>query len=671
LKKRLTHLIREIHRRSLWQVLAIYLTGAWGVVGTVDSIASALDLPSWAPRLALFLLVVGLPIVLATAFVQEGVHPAAESEAPATEATPTRKLLTWRNAIIGGVLAFVLLGGAAGFYMLRGRDTSQVIRIAVLPFENEGAAGDEYFADGVADEVRTKLARVPGLEVIARGSSTQYKKTAKQPKEIGRELGVSYLLTGTVRWAKASGGNRVRVSPELIDVGSATTLWTDGIERELSDVFSVQSDIATTVANQLDLTLGTKTQQRLAERPTNNVEAWDAYQHGEEITQSLGIFDVATLRKAQPFYEHAVQLDTAFAEAWSRIARIQTEIARVNPTPEAARSAKHAAETAFALAPHRAAGPLALAAYLRTLAKDFAGSAERLHEALGREPNNTELLDALASAENSLGRFDSALVHLQRARDLNPRSVATRRILAITYIYARKFPQAVQAGQEAIQMSPQNIPLIQTCAWAWALLGQLDSARAVARAALARGVDTTTLIARYALIQEQMWLLPPDLWPKLTRLSPAAFDGDRVHWGLKLGATWRLLGDSARARAFADTAVNAVEVKLRNFPDLAELRELHGRALALAGRRQEAVQEADLSLRLRETSLDAATGPYVKFQVARILIQAGEYDRALEQLEQLVDTPGAPVSRAILRIDPSFTPLKGNPRFERLSGLAV
>jgi predicted negative regulator of RcsB-dependent stress response len=137
---------------------------------------------------------------------------------------------------------------------------------------------------------------------------------------------------------------------------------------------------------------------------------------------------------------------------------------------------------------------------------------------------------------------------------------------------------------------------------------------------------------------------------------------------LKVGGTWKLLGDAERARAYADSALTAIEVTLRNFPDDAEQHELHGRALALAGRKQEAVQEAELSLRLRQTTLDATTGPYVKFQVVRILIQSGEIDRALDQLEQIIDTNGFTFSRDYIRLDPTFLPLKGNPRFDRLTG---
>jgi tetratricopeptide (TPR) repeat protein len=160
--------------------------------------------------------------------------------------------------------------------------------------------------------------------------------------------------------------------------------------------------------------------------------------------------------------------------------------------------------------------------------------------------------------------------------------------------------------------------------------------------------------------------LPPDLLPKITQLTPEAFDNNRVHWGLKIGATWKLLGDLNRSKAYADSAVMAVEAQLRNFPDDAQLHELRGRSLALAGRKAEAVQEAEQSLRMRETTLDAITGPYYRFQVVRILLQVGEYERAIEELKPLVDRPGLGLTRAYLRIDPGFKPLRGNPRFERL-----
>ena len=180
-------------------------------------------------------------------------------------------------------------------------------------------------------------------------------------------------------------------------------------------------------------------------------------------------------------------------------------------------------------------------------------------------------------------------------------------------------------------------------------------------------IDTTALVVRFSLYQEMMWTLPAELWPKILTLTVKDFGGDKGHWGLKLGHTYRLLGDSSHARAFGDTAVAAFEAMLRDFPERAQLHELRGRALALAGRSKEAIEEADRSLKLRETSLDASIRPYVHFQVARILIQSGEYNRAMDLLEPLLKTPASDVTPAYLRIDPTFKPLYGNPRFDRMA----
>ncbi len=163
-----------------------------------------------------------------------------------------------------------------------------------------------------------------------------------------------------------------------------------------------------------------------------------------------------------------------------------------------------------------------------------------------------------------------------------------------------------------------------------------------------------------------MWALPPELWPKIVALTPKDFDNDRGHWGLKLGHTYRLMGDTAKARMFGDSALVAFQKQLHDFPDRAQVRELVARAAALAGRKQDAVMQADSALKLRETTNDATLRPYVLFQAARVFIQAGENERALDLMERLMTMPGTDITPEYLRIDPSFAPLKGNPRFEKL-----
>ncbi len=572
-----------------------------------------------------------------------------------------------RFAVPGAVLAIVVAFAMGILWPKSHAGGSGLRRVAVLPFENEGAVEDEYFADGVTDEIRSKLAGIPGIQVTARASTSQYKKSTKTPTQIGKELDVDYLLTGTVRWSKTAAPNRVRVNPELIQVNSSASKWSEGFDAELSDVFKVQSDIAGKVASALDVALGESAQKQLDARPTRNIEAYHAFLKGEQASQGMAVSDAPHLREALAHYQRAVDLDSTFVEALARVAMTQSVLYNTVPTVEGVEAARIAAERVIRMAPDQPMSLLAMGTYRLYQKQDYAGALELYTRGLKVDPNNAQLLTAAAGAERSLGHWDDAIAHLQQAARIDPRSVRTARALAGRLQDTRRYDEALAAWQKALALAPNNLAIVQGASGTWLSLGRLDSARAVIGRAL-KVVDTVALAAHFSLYQEQMWVLPDEIKPLVTKLLPKDFDGDRGHYGLKVGGTWKLLGDMARAHAYADTARMAFAAQSKQFPEAAQIHELLGRALALGGWKQEAVQEAELSLRMRETELDWGTGPYVRFQVARILIQSGELDKALDLIEPLLKSPGSDLTPAYMRIDPSFAPLKGNPRFEKLVG---
>jgi len=478
--------------------------------------------------------------------------------------------------------------------------------------------------------------------------------------------GVPLVLTGTVRWSKERDVSRVRVTPELIDVTNESSKWSQPYDTVLSNVFEVQAGIASRVAQALNVALAAPVQERIARPPTASLDAYDEFLKGEQITKSLGTSDGITLTKGLEHYERAVVLDSTFAQAWSAVARANALNAGTSPTKESVERAKVAAQRALALAGDRAEGPLAMGSYLQHVALDYSGARTQYLEGLKRDASNADLLVGLATLERVLGRFDDALNHARQAQLVDPRSVATARRVAGALHDLRRYPEELAAWDRALALAPDNLGLIQGKAFGYLSMGALDSVHALVEQKL-KIVDTTALLARFSIYQETMWTLPPSLWPKILKLTVADFGGDKGHWGLKLGHTYRLLGDSARARAFGDTALAAFEAQLKDFPERAQLRELRGRALALGGHRAEAIAEADRSLKLRETSLDASIRPYVHFQVARILIQSGEYERALDLIEPLLTTPASDVTPEYLRIDPTFKPLFGNARFDRMA----
>jgi TolB-like protein/Flp pilus assembly protein TadD len=591
-----------------------------------------------------------------------------------TRAAATPPLLR-RYPMVVTLLAGFAIGLGVLFAWRRGHPGADMAEdagpklVAVLPFENLGSADDEYFADGITDEVRGKLATVPGLKVIARSSSAQYKKSGKSPQAIARELGVQYLLTATVRWEKAAGGNRVRVSPELVQMapGSApTTKWQQPFDAALTDVFQVQADIAGRVAQALDVALGQAPRQTLAEKPTANLAAYDAYLKGEEESQGLAIADPPTLRRAIGYYEQAVALDSTFALAWAQLSRAHATAYYNGAALQAdAEQARFASGRALQLAPNRPESHNAVADYLYFVESDFTGALVEYDAGLRLAPTSASLLSNAAIAKQSLGRWDEAYELLARARGIDPRSLQVARRLAASLVRLRRLPEAAEAAQQGLSIAPGNLQILEVKAMVSLAQGDLSGARA-ALAAAPREVEPTALAAYVATVWDLYWVLDSAHQSLLLRLPPSQFDGDRGNWGLALAHTYYLRNERAKASAYADSARQALEEQLKGTPDNAQAHALLGSALAYMGRKADAIREGRRSVELVPIARDGYTGPYLQHQLARIYILVGDYDAALDQLEPLLKTPYF-LTPAWLKIDPLFDPLRKNSRFQRLA----
>jgi eukaryotic-like serine/threonine-protein kinase len=590
---------------------------------------------------------------------------------------PTRIVVTapgaWHGLRVPVTLAFgVVLGLGALIGWLRSRphagaaETVGTKRLAVLPFENLGRPEDTYFADGITDEIRGKLAALPGLQVTASSSSSQYRKTTKTPQEIGRELGVQYLLTGKVRWEQGAGGeSRVRVSPELVQVATASTRWQEPFDAALTDVFQVQADVASRVAQAMDVALGAYEKEALAGKPTASLPAYQLYLQGNEAAAGFDQVAPAELRRAIGYYERAVALDSTFALAWAQLSRAHSYIYQISlPTMAGAAQAKAAVERALALAPDLAQGHLALGDY-EFLVRDDGETALAAYRR-GRQlaPNDADLLKGIGLVARTQGNWALSQQSLLQAQVLDPRSIAAVRRLTYTLLRLRRYSEALETADREMALDPHVPDAYETKAMAFLGQGDLAAARRVVEDAQ-RKVEPTALVQWIATYYDLFWVLDDEQQKLLLRLPPGPFDNDRETWGLALAGTFALRGDSARARAYADSARISGEVYLHEAPDNAELHVVLGTALAYLGRKAEAVREGQLAVQLTPPSRNAYRAPYMQHQLARIYLLVGEPERALDTLEPLLRIPYF-LSPGWLRVDPTFDPLRNNPRFRRL-----
>ena len=539
------------------------------------------------------------------------------------------------------------------------------IRLAVMAFENQGAPADEYFADGLSDEVRGKLSSLPSLRVTARSSSTEYKATHKSPRDIAQELGVQYLLSGTVRWDKRGGDARVRVSPELILAADASTVWQAPFDAPLNDVFRVQTQIAEQVAQALNLVLRTGDQAALATRPTQNLLAYDAFLRGEEISGSLSRTDANTLKEATTYYQQAVDLDSTFVAAWLQLTRAHANafMNGYDPSPKRREATRQAFERVGALRPDGYERHWAGSIYYGAVLNDRIRGEKENQAALRLAPRHPDLLRNQGTYEMNAGQWDSALVHLHRAAEVDPRSVNTLSTEAFALMLLRRYPAATEVTQQTLVLDSTNLESWKTVAMAHVAEGDLAAAKATSRAAATRLGSIP--VAAYFSTYTMSWLLDPSLQQVILPLRPADYGDDTTSWGSALWSTLLLMGDTARARIYSDSARLVQERLVAEDSTNFDQRQHLARMLAVAGLADRAKREIERAVTEAEAAGNPTDIAYMHDRVARTLLLLGRKDEAMGHLTAALAGPFV-VTRAWAKLDPDFRSLRGDVRFERL-----
>jgi len=586
---------------------------------------------------------------------------------------PSKKKTINQNIVfIGIAILIVMIGYVMLSNLLTPREKETITKrkmLAVLPFENLGSAEDEYFADGITEELMARLAAVEGLGVIARTSAMQYKNTDKNIKQIGQELGVEYILEGTVRWQRSvEGPSRVRVTPQLIRVSDATHLWADVYDKDMTDIFQVQSGIAEQVVEALDITLLEPVRRVLESKPTDNLKAYDYYLRGNEYLFYRGYADA---RIAAQMYEKAVELDSTFALAYAQLSRAQVDLYwfYYDRTEECLTKAKKAVDKALQLDPDLPEAHLALGWYHYHGLLEYEHALEEFSIVQKQQPNNADLLLGIAAVQRRQGKFEEALINFKRASELDPRSSQLAYNAGETYALMRNYPQAVPYFDQAISLTPEwPLPYVYKALLYLRWQGSTEKARAILKKA-SHSIGS----ADHPIIVLDLVLL--DLFDRkyqeaLNQLSLASSEAFETQFyyvpkAQLYAEIYGLMNRPQLEQANYDSARSILEIKINEQPEDARFHSSLGIAYAGLGLKQEAIQEAEKAVELLPVSKEAYRGYFRVRDLAHIYVMVGEYDAAIDRLEFLLSFPGW-MSIPMLRLDPIWDPLRDHPRFQKL-----
>ena len=662
----------ELKRRNVYRVAVAYAVVAWLLIQISDTVFPRLHLPDWGVTLVIVLVLLGFPIALLLAWAFEltpqGIQLTAPSVGEPRRKTRMRRSVFWSLVAVGAVA-----GVALSVYFVRQRSAAPVATVAqpsgkravaVLPFENMSEdRANAYFADGMQDEIITRLAKIGDLKVISRTSTLPYRTKPDKLSEIGRQLGVGHVVEGSVQKI----GDRVRINVQLIEAATDDHLWAELYDRNVSDVFQMQSEVAAKIANSLQAKLSGREQKAMTEKLTENMAAYDAYLRGIDLANRPGQRSDDEKMAAELFSE-AARLDPKFSQAWAWLARVSGSLIFLHTDASAGRRevARLAVETATRLDPNSPETLLANAYYRYHVQRDYNGARE-LFERIQREvPNSSEALEALGRIARRQSRWKDAVRLFEEASRLNPRDAHLLMDRSWTYSMLRDHENTRRMLDEAERIAPGDPDVLENKALLAIALGDLRGARAFVDRIPAAGTKFD-VHATLLMLERRYEEAARSLEERLAR-SPTAstLDGSPLReW---LGFLRALAGDAAGAQREFLQAKQELEPAAREQPKNIFVSGALSRTEAGLGNKEAALREAERGVAALTTFDDPVYAPIAEENLAGVEAQVGEHERAISRLERLLRTPyGAfPITVPRLRLDPIWDPLREHPRFKAI-----
>jgi TolB-like protein/cytochrome c-type biogenesis protein CcmH/NrfG len=665
------NILTELKRRNVYRAAVAYGVVAWFLTQLTTQVFPFFEIPNSAVRFVVIALAVGFPIAMLLSWVYEFTPEGVvrtEDLNPAKARSSQRATGRILDFIIIGALLLViamLIVGRFPFY----RETGEAISkksVAVLPFENLSEdKANTYFAEGIQEEILTRLAKIADLKVISRTSTQRYQSKPGNLAEIAKQLGVANILEGSVQRS----GDQVRVNVQLIKAATDTHLWADTLDRKLTDIFAVESEVAKAIAEALQAKLTGGEQRALAVKPTNNPEAYDAYLRGLALEARMTPSPDDS-EKAIGFYERAVQLDPAFALAWARLsqANARAYFGLLDSTTARRDATERALKTAQKLQPNSPETLLAQAYYQYCVLRDYdlaKATFGRVRELL---PGSSDVPGALALIARRQGHWDESVAYWEQTLVLDPRNTEWLRSAADTYMMLRQFPAALKTYDRLLDLVPNDPDTVASEARIYQAEGNLEQA-----GKLLVGVNAQTLSLTVFLTKKEQLFLERHFDEGIRLInsriteSRDLSDIQRLLYPFLMVQAKQIAGDIAGSRAAAQQVLGPEETLSQKDPDnpfwLAGLSQIH----AVLGQKDAAIKEAERAITLLPSGKDAVSGPLYEESLAYVEVLVGEKNRAIPRLQRLLKIPylGC-LTPALLRLHPMWDPLRGDPAFQKL-----
>ena len=662
---------RELKRRNVYKVAAAYAVVAWLLIQVVTQTFPFFEIPHWAIRLVILLVVIGFPVALIIAWAFELTPEGLRRTESVHDSVPPKRSSGrgWIYIVIAGALLSVAIFFLGRYTTSRavesggGTDASAVAKsIAVLPFENRSEdKANAFFADGIQDEILTRLAKIAELKVISRTSTQRYKSSPENISEIARQLGVEHVLEGAVQKA----GEQVRVTVQLIRGGTDTHVWAETYDRKLTDIFAVESEIAETVARSLQAKLTPHEQKVVSSKPTNNPDAYEAYLRGLALWNRLTVLPKDS-DEIIHYFSKAVELDPKFALGWSFLCvAVSYKYGEFDPTPARAAQAKEALDRARSLQPDLGEVDFAEGMYSYKVLRNFDKALESFQKARDRSANRNMAIEFSSYVKRRQGKWDEALRLHDESLEIDPRNPVLLSETAITYRALRRFNEAHALIDRAREIEPENIQLLALKAEMH--FAQGDSVQA------GRLLNDIRLDARdpvVAMACVRYWVMVRKFDVAIDALKRVVEGSEKLPEAI--AANYR--GELAITEAVAGIPEAKVALE-RSREELTAIRSqggnLHWTAnvlLLVSGFLKDKATVDLVATELRDKiDSDALSGAGLEQAIAMARAHLGETETAVSSVKKLLKTPGEFSLTPALLVDPFWDPLRNDPRFQELA----